>query len=268
MILTNKELKTLFNSARSKYGNLSYEELEEKLANDFARYITISEIPIIGNIVNLFRKIKNTVNTIIGKDIYIENLFYKINNGKYYNSELQLTDTIKNKKVGHIVEITELKKKASKVLKKDIISVFNAGYPTGGDALSAIKSIGYNPKNFKIVEWKGNHYIQSNVYDLNTVVIDKKSGIYKVDSNNLINIDYLNALQEKYYDMTIEDEISEELLYSQEVYYRKLDKYYTNKYNYDSLSEENKKLLAVKNISVEQYNKLPISVKENILYCR
>jgi hypothetical protein len=51
----------MFNEAFKKYNGKPYMELEELLAEDFRRYVQYSEIPIIGNIVNIFRKLKHYI---------------------------------------------------------------------------------------------------------------------------------------------------------------------------------------------------------------
>lgn len=96
-LLNDQEYESLFNSAKDKYGDLSQIELEEKLAEDFRRYTQINEIPVIGSIAKFFGRIKNIVKSLLGKDIYIDNLFYRINN-QYYADRTPLdSNTIRNK---------------------------------------------------------------------------------------------------------------------------------------------------------------------------
>jgi hypothetical protein len=44
-----------------QYKDLSMEDVEEKLAEDFRRYMKLQEIPVLGNIVKIFRKLKHFI---------------------------------------------------------------------------------------------------------------------------------------------------------------------------------------------------------------
>lgn len=93
VILSDKEREELYNTAKNKYGNLNNTALEEKLAEDFRKYVELGEIPIIGSIVRFYRSLKNLINELIGKDLIIDNLFYRINQGNIENSNIEMGST-------------------------------------------------------------------------------------------------------------------------------------------------------------------------------
>lgn len=265
MLLSDSEVKALFTSAKGRYGNLSNLELEERLADDFARYISIAETPILGTIAKIFNKIKSFVDILFGKENYIENLFYRINNGKYIDADIKNTNATRYSKINDLIDI---KRTSINLTLNTVKSVTEVGYPSEREALEAVEKLGYNKALFEAPEYKGKHYLKSSIAELNTVYVDKKAGISKVNPNSLIDINVLERLQDKYFDRIDENEESSRLLLDQEVYYRRMNNYYNSKYSYENLSKDNKDLLKTKNISEEQYNKLSRQVKENILYCR
>lgn len=85
-LLSEEERTTLFNEARNRYGDLGIIKLEEKLAEDFRRYVQIGESGFSGIVNKIFRTIKRLVSQLLGKEAYIDNLFYRINRGKLANS--------------------------------------------------------------------------------------------------------------------------------------------------------------------------------------
>lgn len=87
LLLTDDERKAMFNSARQAYGNLESIALEERLAEDFRRYVQLEEKPVIGRLIRLFRTLKHILQNLLGKEPYLNTLFYKINRGEFANRE-------------------------------------------------------------------------------------------------------------------------------------------------------------------------------------
>ena len=81
-LLSSTEQKELFKEAATKYGDLDSISLEEQLAEDFRRYVQIEEIPFVGKVLKLFRTLKHIVQQLLGKESYLDNMFYRINRGK------------------------------------------------------------------------------------------------------------------------------------------------------------------------------------------
>lgn len=62
--------------------------VEEQLAEAFRRYVQFEETPIIGSLVHVFRQLKHFIQSFLGNEAYIDNLFYRINNAKLEASEV------------------------------------------------------------------------------------------------------------------------------------------------------------------------------------
>ena len=82
-LLNDSEYDELFKAGREKYGNLSEIEVEEKLAEDFRRYMQLEEMPFVGRIVKIFRNLKHIIQNLLGNEPYLNKLYYSINNGVY-----------------------------------------------------------------------------------------------------------------------------------------------------------------------------------------
>lgn len=84
-LLNDSEYDELFKAGREKYGDLSEIEVEEKLAEDFRRYMQLEEMPFVGRIVKIFRNLKHIIQNLLGNEPYLNKLYYSINNGVYSN---------------------------------------------------------------------------------------------------------------------------------------------------------------------------------------
>lgn len=112
MLMSDKEKAEMFKAAQEKWGNLKALELEENLAEAFRRYVQLEESPILGTLVKWFRKLKHLVQNLIGKEPYLNNLFYRINNGKYREQALHSTDVTRNREEEYTPEMQSIKNKA------------------------------------------------------------------------------------------------------------------------------------------------------------
>jgi len=59
--------------------------VEENLAEDFRRYVQAEEKPFTGFLVKTFRTLKHIIQNWLGNELYINNLYYRINRGKLAN---------------------------------------------------------------------------------------------------------------------------------------------------------------------------------------
>lgn len=84
-LLDESERNKMYNEAAKVYGEKSDLELEEKLAEAFRRYVEIQEKPTSNIIERLFKWLKDCINRFIGKEAYLNGLFYRINRGEYAN---------------------------------------------------------------------------------------------------------------------------------------------------------------------------------------
>lgn len=64
-------------------------QVEENLAEDFRRYVQAEEKPFTGFLVKTFRTLKHIVQNWLGNELYINNLYYRINRGKLANTIMQ-----------------------------------------------------------------------------------------------------------------------------------------------------------------------------------
>lgn len=81
-LLTEEEYSDLYDAAKAKYGDYSALALEEKLAEDFRRYMQVRETPVLGTIVRMFQTLKRFINNLRGKKLAIDSLFYRISSGQ------------------------------------------------------------------------------------------------------------------------------------------------------------------------------------------
>ena len=95
-LLNDSEYEELFKAGRERYGNLSNEAIEENLAEDFRRYMQLEEMPFVGRVVRIFRTLKHIVQNLLGKETYLNKLYYNINHAKFANKEIQETDVVRN----------------------------------------------------------------------------------------------------------------------------------------------------------------------------
>lgn len=95
-LLNYSEYEELFKAGRERYGNLSDEAIEENLAEDFRRYMQLEEMPFVGRVVRIFRTLKHIVQNLLGKETYLNKVYYNINHAKFANREVQETDVVRN----------------------------------------------------------------------------------------------------------------------------------------------------------------------------
>ena len=81
-LLSEGERTQMYEEARKLYKVADRMVLEEKLAEEFRMYVQMEEMPF-GGLIRWFRKLKHLVLGLVGKDSYIDNLFFRISNGEY-----------------------------------------------------------------------------------------------------------------------------------------------------------------------------------------
>ena len=108
--LSNEERDTMFNEARAIWGNKDDLSLEENLAEAFREYVELEDIPFVGNIVKLFRSLKHIIRSFIGNEPYLDNLFYRINRGKYKNYTISTTNNSAKYRISDLSKYTEKQK--------------------------------------------------------------------------------------------------------------------------------------------------------------
>lgn len=120
LFVSQEEKENIFDEARDKFKLRDYIrkehedlEIEEQLAEAFRRYVQFEETPIIGSLVHIFRQLKHFIQSFLGNEAYIDNLFYRINNAKIDTSEVQPSSSVvRLKEEPYTQEMLDIKTKA------------------------------------------------------------------------------------------------------------------------------------------------------------
>jgi hypothetical protein len=101
MLLTQEEKENIFNIAGKEYGLLDKWEIEERLANDFRKYVIDSEdTGIVGTIKKWLRKLMDRINRYNRiSDTTVNQLFWEINNGHFAKLSTAIEEEKENKEV-------------------------------------------------------------------------------------------------------------------------------------------------------------------------
>lgn len=109
-LLSRKEIDRMFEAAKERWGNLSEDELEEKLAESFREYMQYNEDKYKNKsklqkfLYKTYEVIKNIISKLLKKDIYLDNLFYRIKNHNLgtLSRDLNAFKTTKYRFIGEI----------------------------------------------------------------------------------------------------------------------------------------------------------------------
>lgn len=101
-LLTEQEYTDLFDAALKVYGNLGKLGLEEKLAEEFRKFVQNEgaafidymdandiNMPIVKGIVRFFRRLWTRIKSLRDKTVYLNKLFYDINKGKFADRKIK-----------------------------------------------------------------------------------------------------------------------------------------------------------------------------------
>ena len=232
-LLNEEEKVNMFKAAKEKYGDLSEIALEEKLAEDFREFMNGYDNPYIPNFLRtLFHKLKTIVKAIAGKPVYVDNLFYDIYRRKYSDSK-ELSPSI-----------AEL----SSNIEKEMASIKAEAIADG----TFMKAPNGKPTNLTERQW-----LQvRDGYDGATDYLSHRPEYVAFSPNQIKSAtDNSGAFSEK--DNTIYDnDFKEKLLY-----------YKVKKLAYGNLDNDTKEYLRLRGITQEDYEKLPVRGKEDLLHC-
>lgn len=107
-LLNEQELEDLFGAAQEKWGDIGMLALEEKMAEDFKDYVELEETPILGKAVKVYRMLKHFIQNLIGKEPYINKVYYNITRGKYADRAIQDTDVIRNSQIPTVADLQSI----------------------------------------------------------------------------------------------------------------------------------------------------------------
>lgn len=95
-ILSSKEQRSLYDEAQQLFKTTTDLETEERLAEEFRKYMLLEQTPFVGNIVKFFRTLKHYIQNIIGNELQMNAIFYNISRGNYadrtINTDLNINE--------------------------------------------------------------------------------------------------------------------------------------------------------------------------------
>ena len=252
-LLSPQEYKELFNAAKEKWGNLSKIALEENLAEDFRRYVQLEETPIVGTAVKIYRTLKHLIQNLLGKEPYINKLYYNINRGKFANRTPSKTTSVRYKTDPYELQrrIENLKAHYNRAE-----SFINSARNTDKSIIdSIIQDSGLSDVLYS--------YQQNGNGKWSIARISKKAfdTTIKALQDQLVST-YENELSE-------DEKLSRQMLEEQEeTYYRRIEQYHRDKLLFDNLSQEDKSYLQERGISDIEYKDMTQLEREVLFKCK
>ena len=281
-LFTDAERKELFDEAKKQYGITNDLETEERLAEDFRRYVQIEETPVIGKVIRFFRRLKHMIMGLFGNEQYLDKVFYSINRGLYASRQTNntITSDTNNPDIRYrlIDEISDWEKEKQRLEKKlsnvdnkydraiseinkrfrtkrfseGIRRISESEYNTPGEVLEAIKRnfpslthvLGASPED------RGHYAI---VY--NEEEVERNREYEKINLRNEIS-----WIQRKIKDLEREAETPER-------YRLVIDQYHREKLEYGNLTDEQKEYLEMRKLSREEYNRMTDFEREVLFHC-
>lgn len=252
-LLSPQEYKDMFDAAKQKWGDIPRLALEENLAEDFRRYVQLEETPVIGSLVKVYRTLKHLVQNLLGKELYINKMFYNINRGKFANRIVENTNVTRNR----ATDVFEIKKQINK-LKSDYNKANTYRNSARSTDRSAIDDI--------IKDSGLSDVLRS--YPQNGNGMWSISRISKSDFNKKIQ-DLQDRLVRTYESELSEDEkLSRQMLEEQESYYRRVEQYHRDKMLFENLSQEDKDYLQERGITQKEFSQMTQLEKEVLFHCK
>lgn len=284
-LLNPQELKTLYQDARQKYGNLKRLELEEKLAEDFREFMQSYEDD--GFFKNIFKTLKHIIKSLIGKETITNKLFHDIRRGALASRTVNPSSSVLNRNADYddlLVQKSELE------TQKYYIEEALGEYENLTSKVNAIKqdrqrfkprrdnsarkqryymSVGFSSR--EEAEQLSNEFGQiprvwEDAPNRKWYAVVYQSDIKRAFSNigskpqmeqelNSIN-DKLSQLRESIEDMDFEEN-----------YYREIEQYHREKLDYGRLNQEQKDYITERGLTIEEYNSMTQQGKEVLFRC-
>lgn len=250
-LLSPNEVKTLFNEAKVKWPNLDKVGLEEQLAEDFRRYVELEETPILGNLVKLYRSLKHLIQSLIGKELYIDNLYYSITRNKLATRIPGISSSIRYR-----IDPYSIQKE---------IEALRDTYKKAATHINEVRS------SDKYVVEKSIAGIAEK--DLLRPYQQNGNGLWSIDLDRQKYETKLSELKKRLLDsyneeLTDEEKFSRQMLEEQEEsYYRRIGQYHQDKLLYDNLSKDYKEYLNERGISTKEYADMTQLEKKVLFKC-
>ena len=228
-LLTDEEYNDLYDAAKAKYGDYDAIALEEKLAEDFRRYMQIQETPVLGTIAKWFQILKRFIKKLAGKNLAIDSLFYKISKGQLANrATREVSGVTRNM-------MTSTQEKAKQIFFNDV----------WGKNLSDNDIVRIN----KELEFLSRN-IDSTVWHLRP---SRKGGYYIAGYKNM--------------PVTMEDYWSPGLWSSTRYRLAEVQQYHRDKYDIGNLTEDQQDYLDQRGVTTEEFNTWSTEAKDIFFRC-
>lgn len=256
LLLTESEINTLFEEAKNTYGNMRKIALEEKLAEDFRKYVQTEQMPVVGTLVRMFRTLKHIIKSMLGKETFTENLFYRIQRGQLANRKPSTSNVTRNR-----TNTYEIQEK---------IRLLDEHYKNAQKGRAYRDTLVADTKEELKKHIEGMEdvlYIIQDAYGrFRIACISKKT--YEKKRKALQ--DQLEQVYEaeKSEDQRKSEEALREQEEAEERYEQEFDDHYKNKYRYETLSEEEIKYMETRGVSREELEKMTPEGKESFFYCK
>lgn len=252
-LLSNDERGTLFEEARKQYGDLKLVALEENLAEDFRRYTQVEELPLLGGIIKVFRKLKHFIKNLFGKEPYLDAIFYRINRGDFGNRTIRNSSVVRNRRDPYDIQkaITKLREDYDKA--SALVGEIRSADPYVID--SRIKESGLSDVLFRYQQRNNGMY---SIARISKDVYEEKMRALR----DALNKSWNSELSD---DIVRSNELLEE---EEETHYRRVEQHYRDKMMYGNLSQEDKDYVQARKISISDYNKMSPLEKEILFRCR
>lgn len=250
-LLSSAEQKELFKEAAIKYGNLDSISLEEQLAEDFRRYVQIEETPFIGKVLKLFRTLKHIVQQLLGRESYLDSMFYRINRGKLKDRVTKTSNVTRNRDA---YTIQSAIKKLQSDYAKSAVHVNSMHSTDRYNIQSFINSKGLSEVLYPYLQNSNGKYSIARISESE----------YKKKYNKLQ--DELRTSWES--ELSADDKLSNQALQDQESYYRIVEQHHRDKLAYNRLSQEDKEYLKERGIDIETYSQMSQFEKEVLFECK
>lgn len=279
-LLSLRELNNLYRDAEKQYGKLSKLELEERLAEDFREFMQSYEDDVFFK--NIFKMLKHIIKSLIGKETITNKLFHDIRRGALASRNIKPSLGTLNRVADDIAQIEDELSKARREGNREIaeidmqkasldkaISDKQLNWQTVNKVrLVKLKQTGYQspseayadiPKKYNriadVVEIQGRHYIVYKVNGTNTRKESIRKYISELEQDKKYLIDNQEYLE------------SQEALDDQETYYREVEQYHREKFDYGKLNQEQKDYITERGLSIEEYNLMTPQQKEVFFKC-
>lgn len=255
-LLDDDEYDRVMSAAVSKYGDLGLVPIEEKLAEDFRKYMQYEETPVIGTLVRAFRTVKHMVLNLIGKENYLNKLYYNISRGRFANRVANATNVDRLRETTYDINQSI----------QDLDDAYRRGKQIEGTVSSNSREVIENMID-KYDLQRVAYPVKYNNSDKWVIRVTKKNYVAKRNQLSQRLIDLYNV------DQSTDERLSDEMLNEQAeredgLYNQSIEQWSRDKWDYSNLSQEDKDYITERGMSIDEYNRMSPIEKEVFFGCK